>query len=429
MKLKRDFHPGFRACDGDFLWLTASPSTVSVVANQTTQNPGDCDESKCPSDTPCTRAFFSEKNSSCIFLHCDNNASCDRFIAELGGKVQNDGMSQKNRTDPLQSPASSPESPGSPSTAPTVSPTASPTVSPTTSPTTSPTASPTASPTPAPTVSPTPSSAPLSLPVAPPGPDGKQHPDSSNSSASGFSSSTSGSVQNKTLENGHQGKPSVEPSAPAPTAPPVPVASVGAGNISSTVRQMDQNGTEVNKTSQETTTATTTAATTTSVKPALPTNSTGATDTTFTTTTVTLTTTSTTTPTTSTTNKITSPPSTTQIRPASTPPPPPPPSRAPPFLPSVTPSTSPPGQNLSSTTPKVPDVTSDQDKAIAETAGGELTSHVVSTSSLIAVLIFGLLFFIVTVILFLRHAYESYKRRGYTQMDYLINGMYSDSGL
>lgn len=66
---------------------------------------------------------------------------------------------------------------------------------------------------------------------------------------------------------------------------------------------------------------------------------------------------------------------------------------------------------------------------MVETAGGELVSHVVNTSSLIAVLIFGLLFFIVTVILFLRHAYESYKRRGYTQMDYLINGMYSDSGL
>ncbi|XP_049340169.1 uncharacterized protein C11orf24 homolog isoform X4 [Astyanax mexicanus] len=68
-------------------------------------------------------------------------------------------------------------------------------------------------------------------------------------------------------------------------------------------------------------------------------------------------------------------------------------------------------------------------QGVLEAAGEPLTFHVVNTSSLLAVLMFGLLFFVVTVVLFLRHAYESYKRKDYTQVDYLINGMYSDSGV
>jgi uncharacterized protein with PQ loop repeat len=47
----------------------------------------------------------------------------------------------------------------------------------------------------------------------------------------------------------------------------------------------------------------------------------------------------------------------------------------------------------------------------------------------LAVLLFGLLFFLVTVILFLTQAYKSYRRKDYNQVDYLINGMYSDSGV
>ncbi|KAL0968049.1 hypothetical protein UPYG_G00261630 [Umbra pygmaea] len=61
--------------------------------------------------------------------------------------------------------------------------------------------------------------------------------------------------------------------------------------------------------------------------------------------------------------------------------------------------------------------------------GGGLTRQVMDTSFLLAVLLFGLLFFLVTVVLFLTQAYESYKRKDYSQVDYLINGMYSDSGL
>uniref|UniRef100_A0A8C2F2V9 Uncharacterized protein n=1 Tax=Cyprinus carpio TaxID=7962 RepID=A0A8C2F2V9_CYPCA len=69
------------------------------------------------------------------------------------------------------------------------------------------------------------------------------------------------------------------------------------------------------------------------------------------------------------------------------------------------------------------------DQAMIEVAGDPLTSHLLNTSSLLAVLLFGLLFFVVTVALFLKQAYESYKRKDYTQVDYLINGMYSDSGV
>ncbi|XP_067293181.1 uncharacterized protein C11orf24 [Pseudorasbora parva] len=70
-----------------------------------------------------------------------------------------------------------------------------------------------------------------------------------------------------------------------------------------------------------------------------------------------------------------------------------------------------------------------KDQAMVEAAGDTLTSHLLNTSSLLAVLLFGLLFFVVTVALFLKQAYESYKRKDYTQVDYLINGMYSDSGV
>ncbi|XP_036399850.1 uncharacterized protein C11orf24 homolog [Megalops cyprinoides] len=62
-------------------------------------------------------------------------------------------------------------------------------------------------------------------------------------------------------------------------------------------------------------------------------------------------------------------------------------------------------------------------------AAGPLTRQLVDTSSLLAVFLFGLIFFLVTVALFLRKAYDSYKKRDYTQVDYLINGMYSDSGV
>ncbi|XP_062823643.1 uncharacterized protein C11orf24 homolog isoform X2 [Anolis carolinensis] len=44
-----------------------------------------------------------------------------------------------------------------------------------------------------------------------------------------------------------------------------------------------------------------------------------------------------------------------------------------------------------------------------------------------AVLLFGVLFFVTIVVLFAIQAYESYRKKDYTQVDYLINGMYADS--
>nr|XP_046250743.1 uncharacterized protein C11orf24 [Scatophagus argus]XP_046250744.1 uncharacterized protein C11orf24 [Scatophagus argus] len=67
--------------------------------------------------------------------------------------------------------------------------------------------------------------------------------------------------------------------------------------------------------------------------------------------------------------------------------------------------------------------------AVVEVAGAALTRQVVDTASLLAVLLFGLLFFLVTVAVFITQAYESYRRKDYTQVDYLINGMYTDSGV
>ncbi|XP_028287764.1 uncharacterized protein C11orf24 homolog isoform X2 [Parambassis ranga] len=66
---------------------------------------------------------------------------------------------------------------------------------------------------------------------------------------------------------------------------------------------------------------------------------------------------------------------------------------------------------------------------VVEIAGAALTKQLVDTASLLAVLLFGLLFFLVTVAVFVTQAYESYRRKDYTQVDYLINGMYTDSAV
>ncbi|KAJ8252516.1 hypothetical protein COCON_G00218280 [Conger conger] len=63
------------------------------------------------------------------------------------------------------------------------------------------------------------------------------------------------------------------------------------------------------------------------------------------------------------------------------------------------------------------------------TVGGLLSRNPSDTNTLLAVLLFGLLFFIISILLFLRKACDSYRKKGYTQMDYLINGIYSDPTL
>ncbi|XP_051975692.1 uncharacterized protein C11orf24 [Xyrauchen texanus] len=97
----------------------------------------------------------------------------------------------------------------------------------------------------------------------------------------------------------------------------------------------------------------------------------------------------------------------------------------------ATPTTSTSPTVVASTLPKdIPKGDQDRtDKAIVEVAGDLLTSHLFNTSSLLAVLLFGVILFVVTVALFLKQKYDSYRRKDYTQVDYLINGMYSDSGV
>ncbi|XP_053924024.1 uncharacterized protein C11orf24 homolog isoform X2 [Cuculus canorus] len=60
-------------------------------------------------------------------------------------------------------------------------------------------------------------------------------------------------------------------------------------------------------------------------------------------------------------------------------------------------------------------------------AAEPLTQYLVDKSSLLAVLLVGTFFFMTIIVLFLIQAYESYKKKDYTQVDYLINGMYVDS--
>ncbi|KAJ4938540.1 hypothetical protein JOQ06_003153 [Pogonophryne albipinna] len=66
---------------------------------------------------------------------------------------------------------------------------------------------------------------------------------------------------------------------------------------------------------------------------------------------------------------------------------------------------------------------------VVEVAVSPLTLQLVDTASLLSVLLFGLLFFLVSVAVFVTQAYESYRRKDYTQVDYLINGMYTDSAV
>ncbi|XP_044895588.1 uncharacterized protein C11orf24 homolog isoform X2 [Felis catus] len=56
-----------------------------------------------------------------------------------------------------------------------------------------------------------------------------------------------------------------------------------------------------------------------------------------------------------------------------------------------------------------------------------LPQALVNKSFLLAVLLLGVTLFIVVLVLLGLQAYESYRKKEYTQVDYLINGMYADS--
>lgn len=53
----------------------------------------------------------------------------------------------------------------------------------------------------------------------------------------------------------------------------------------------------------------------------------------------------------------------------------------------------------------------------------------VDKTFLLVVLLLGVTLFLTVLVLFALQAYESYKKKDYTQVDYLINGMYADSEL
>lgn len=56
-----------------------------------------------------------------------------------------------------------------------------------------------------------------------------------------------------------------------------------------------------------------------------------------------------------------------------------------------------------------------------------VAKQIQNTSILLAVLMLGILFFLAVIVLLVVQAYESYKKKDYTQVDYLINGMYAES--
>ncbi|KFP88436.1 Uncharacterized protein C11orf24, partial [Apaloderma vittatum] len=79
------------------------------------------------------------------------------------------------------------------------------------------------------------------------------------------------------------------------------------------------------------------------------------------------------------------------------------------------------------TTASSPAQTQGTDDEYLLIAAEPLTQYLVDRSFLLVVLLVGTFFFITVIVLFLTQAYESYKKKDYTQVDYLINGMYVDS--
>lgn len=69
---------------------------------------------------------------------------------------------------------------------------------------------------------------------------------------------------------------------------------------------------------------------------------------------------------------------------------------------------------------------STQDQYLAVTTN-PLPLSPVNRTALLAALLLGVTLFVTVLVLFALQAYESYKKKGYTQVDYLINGMYADS--
>ncbi|KAJ8249124.1 hypothetical protein GJAV_G00231430 [Gymnothorax javanicus] len=63
------------------------------------------------------------------------------------------------------------------------------------------------------------------------------------------------------------------------------------------------------------------------------------------------------------------------------------------------------------------------------TVGGLMSATVLDTTTLLTVLLFGQLFLITIALIFVRKVCESFRKRPYSRLDYLENGIYSDSTL
>ncbi|KAL7862766.1 hypothetical protein SRHO_G00117500 [Serrasalmus rhombeus] len=383
--------------------------TARLVGSRPIDDQNNCDDSYCSQNltTECNKVFLKD-NSTCFYLNCSSDAACERLLEKIG---RDGGPSQAKVAKPLlTTSASSPHAPDGPTTTP---------------------------------------------PAPGPPPNAARDPDPLRPSSSGNSTSLNplnSSNTNSSSANG-QINPSINPvtppvknlSAPAASLKPENTSIVdeahpgtlGSDSVQAAGGSVNKTTvTEIKVTPEPPTTAPATTLATTNASMAPPTTPTMAT---------TVTMTNATTPLMTTVKVTTTPPAPTTMMSSTVPQPAPSivaTTSLTPFLPSTHSVTPAGGQNRSATMPKPPQNHSvgqlpnpenkekDQaGQAVVEAAGEPLTIHVVNTSSLLAVLMFGLLFFVITVILFLRHAYESYKRKDYTQVDYLINGMYSDSGV
>ncbi|XP_076878448.1 uncharacterized protein C11orf24 homolog [Brachyhypopomus gauderio] len=350
--------------------------SYSVVSDMTTSDPTQCTVEKCPVKL-CNQARYIEEKSKCLFLYCPNNTSCDvKQGANTPTHDHDDGV--------LHSPTSK-----RPSDPPASNQPAGPVK---------------ASPPPTPSNSSTKAPQPhITVPVG----DPRSEVNSSASSQPSASSSPKSTVK-------------VPPTAPTTT---------NATTITTTAEAM---ATTTATTPNATTMNTTTNATT---PPPPPLTSALAAHPNTSTTTPPLSTVLNqppTAPTSITTREpehpVTTPVTSVLLPPSNSTHPVPSEGGTDPLPSTAKPAKSPSGGQ--SDTPGAGDGGRDRKRQkVFEEANEPLTSHVVNTSSLLAVLMFGLFFFVVTVVLFLRQAYEGYRRKDYTQVDYLINGMYSDSGL
>ncbi|XP_007505711.2 uncharacterized protein C11orf24 homolog isoform X1 [Monodelphis domestica] len=89
----------------------------------------------------------------------------------------------------------------------------------------------------------------------------------------------------------------------------------------------------------------------------------------------------------------------------------------------------PPGPSRSSPTVPQASAPPGTESQYVRIATSPLSQYLVNQNLLLAVLVVGTIFFLSVLVLLAVQAYESYRKKDYTQVDYLINGMYADSDM